>query len=564
MSCFSSASVASVVTLAALFCIAPRLAAYVVRFAFRVFGWSLERKSRWRRKLIRARIGLDEEEYRSRRSKAARQEDEDWEKIEGYGVGTAANGDAAEDDWEGIVGFFHPFCNAGGGGERVLWAAVRATQKRWPKAICAIYTGDTDVDKSTMLEKIETRFNIRLYPPRVIFIYLSTRKYVLSSMYPRFTLLGQSLGSLVLGYNAFKLLVPDIFIDTMGYSFILALCHYLFPSIPTGAYVHYPTISTDMLESLDDTTGQRGLNAGAGAGWKGVAKRRYWQAFANLYSWVGGTIDVVMCNSSWTSAHINSLWLPSRQNKRRQFLQPTVVFPPVAVSELESIQIDLAHERESREPIILYIAQFRPEKNHALILRAFARFSSEYEKRQPSSPKPQLILIGSVRHSSPDETHIYNLRLLAHELKIRNNTTFHCDASWPMILEHLRRASIGVNAMWNEHFGIGVVEYQAAGLISVVHDSGGPKQDIVVDLGDGGTGFRATTEEEFAAAFETALALPEAEKVAMRLRARESARRFSDEKFAERWLEEMGKLVGLEAERGGGKKRRAMEQKKRK
>ena len=26
------------------------------------------------------------------------------------------------------VGFFHPYCNAGGGGERVLWCAVRAVQ----------------------------------------------------------------------------------------------------------------------------------------------------------------------------------------------------------------------------------------------------------------------------------------------------------------------------------------------------------------------------------------------------------------------------------------------------
>ncbi|OJD13265.1 hypothetical protein AJ78_06260 [Emergomyces pasteurianus Ep9510] len=547
----SSASfVATLVTLLSLFLIAPRLAAYVFRFVFRLIGWLIARKYRWKRDLIRVRIRLEEEEYQSRKTKYVKQEDEDWEKVETSGVGTVSSGNTVEDNWEGMIGFFHPFCNAGGGGERVLWAAVRATQKRWPKAICAIYTGDNDLDKPTMLERIENRFNIRLYPPRVIFLYLSTRKYVLSSLYPRFTLLGQSIGSLVLGYDAFTLLIPDIFVDTMGYSFVLALCHFLFPSIPTGAYVHYPTISTDMLDSLDDTSGAKGLNAGAGTGWQGYAKRRYWQAFAKLYGWVGGTIDVVMCNSSWTSAHINSLWLPSRRN-RREFQEPTVVFPPVAVSELETIEIDLAHERESREPTILYIAQFRPEKNHALILRAFARFLNELKNAHifPLKQHPQLILIGSVRHSSPDETHIYNLRLLAHELKIRDNTTFLCDASWPTILAHLRRASIGVNAMWNEHFGIGVVEYQAAGLISVVHDSGGPRQDIVVDLGEGGTGFRATTEMEFAAAFETAFALPEEERVAMRLRARESSKRFTDEMFAERWVGEMGKLVGLESGR---------------
>ena len=386
-----------------------------------------------------------------------------------------------------------------------------------------------------------------------MFLYLSTRQFVLSSTYPRFTLLGQSLGSLILAYDAFHLLVPDIFIDTMGYSFTLCLSRFLFPSVPTGAYVHYPTISTDMLESLDDSTGQKGLNAGAGTGWKGHAKRCYWHMFAKLYGWVGGSIDVVMCNSSWTSDHISALWLPARKTQKRQFRDPSVVFPPVAVSEIEAIKIDHKAEREIREPAILYIAQFRPEKNHALILRSFARFLKHNESTSTGNktvkPQPKLILIGSVRASSPDETHIYNLRLLAHELKIRDNITFICDASWPTVLEHLRHASIGTNAMWNEHFGIGVVEYQAAGLISVVHDSGGPKRDIVVDLGDGGTGFHATTETEYAAAFEAALALPEEEKVAMRLRARKSSKRFSDEEFARRWLVEMEKLVELKASR---------------
>ena len=64
-----------------------------------------------------------------------------------------------------------------------------------------------------------------------------------------------------------------------------------------------------------------------------------------------------------------------------------------------------------------------------------------------------------------------------------------------------------------------------------------------------GTGFRATTETEFAAAFEAALALPEEEKVAMRLRARKSAQRFTEEEFARKWLNELEKLVRLQIRR---------------
>lgn len=49
--------------------------------------------------------------------------------------------------------------------------------------------------------------------------------------------------------------------------------------------------------------------------------------------------------------------------------------------------------------------------------------------------------------------------------------------------------------MWNEHFGICIVEFLAAGLITVAHNSGGPKNDIIKDLN---VGFLATTENEYA------------------------------------------------------------------
>ena len=273
----------------------------------------------------------------------------------------------------------------------------------------------------------------------------------------------------------------------MGYAFTLALSKFLFANVPTAAYVHYPTISTDMLGSLDKEAGQ-GLNAGTGKGWKGFMKRKYWHMFAWMYSWVGGNVDVVMTNSSWTQAHIRTLWGPNRL-KRHKTSDVEVVFPPVAVEELEqAIEISTESERK-RQRIILYIAQFRPEKNHALILRAFSELLHASESAAPDEAvkEARLVLIGSVRHSD-DATRVYDLRLLAHELKIKEDVEFICDASWPEILDRLRNSWVGVNGMWNEHFGIGVVEYQAAGLVSVVNDSGGPKEDIVIDFDGGPTG----------------------------------------------------------------------------
>jgi alpha-1,2-mannosyltransferase len=279
----------------------------------------------------------------------------------------------------------------------------------------------------------------------------------------------------VLAWDAFSLLVPDIFVDTMGYAFALAFSKILFQDVPTGAYVHYPTISTDMLSSLDpgSATGNQGVNAGRGTGLKGAGKKLYWHIFALFYSWVGASIDAVMTNSTWTLEHIRSLWDDWRRELGKW--KPIVLYPPVAVEELEKeVEVSEASEKV-RENILLYIAQFRPEKNHKLILTAFAEFMST---KSAATKGARLILVGSVRDDG-DSKRVYELRLLANELKIRDCVEFHLDASWPEILDWLRKASVGVNGMWNEHFGIGVVEYQAAGLISVVHNSGGPKRDIV-------------------------------------------------------------------------------------
>ena len=142
---------------------------------------------------------------------------------------------------------------------------------------------------SIALTLSQTRFSITLDPNRILFLYLSTRHYVAASTWPHFTLLGQSIGSLILAWDAFNLLVPDVYIDTMGYAFTVAFAKLLF-DIPTGAYVHYPTISTDMLESLPSNASLRT-----------TVKRQYWLLFAALYKRCGKYVDRVMVNSSWTA-----------------------------------------------------------------------------------------------------------------------------------------------------------------------------------------------------------------------------------------------------------------------
>jgi alpha-1,2-mannosyltransferase len=62
-----------------------------------------------------------------------------------------------------------------------------------------------------------------------------------------FTLLRESLGAMVLGYRALCCATPSVFVDTTGCAFTYLPARVLF-GCRVVAYVHYPTISTDMLQ----------------------------------------------------------------------------------------------------------------------------------------------------------------------------------------------------------------------------------------------------------------------------------------------------------------------------
>jgi alpha-1,2-mannosyltransferase len=87
--------------------------------------------------------------------------------------------------------------------------------------------------------------------------------------------------------------------------------------------------------------------------------------------------------------------------------------------------------------------------------------------------------------------------------------------------------------MWNEHFGISIVEMLAAGLLVIAHNSGGPALDIINPHEDQQTGYLASNEEEYSLTMKAAIdVLEENDRCAeIRARGRQSTHRFSDEKF---------------------------------
>lgn len=88
----------------------PILGLYLLRLLLITAGDRLRRKTSARRDLILERVKLDEQRLAPTPQASPKTEDEDWERVESYAVGTAVNGDVHQDkDYAGVIGFFHPF-----------------------------------------------------------------------------------------------------------------------------------------------------------------------------------------------------------------------------------------------------------------------------------------------------------------------------------------------------------------------------------------------------------------------------------------------------------------------
>ncbi|ESK97445.1 asparagine-linked glycosylation alpha-mannosyltransferase-like protein [Moniliophthora roreri MCA 2997] len=447
-----------------------------------------------------------------------------------------------------LVGFFHPYCNAGGGGERVLWTAIAAIQGNEKDVISVVYSGDIDATKEEIIAKVKSRFDITLDPAKLIFVFLNSRRMVEDSTWPFFTLLGQSIGSMYLAWEAMGKLIPDLYIDTMGYAFTFHVVAWV-ANVPIGAYVHYPTISTDMLERVKSRKRwHTNSNAISSSSILSAAKLFYYRLFMYYYSLSLRSAVFVMANSTWTKNHVDSILQHSdplldffhlisppflvlrylaSQNKK-PVSSARIVYPPCDTREMATIPL------EGRERVIISVAQFRPEKDHPAQLHALHELFKEHPEFKESRPV-KLVMVGGSRNAQ-DAARVENLRTLSKELGLNNHVELLVNAPYPDMLRQLSKASIGMNTMVDEHFGINVVEYMAAGVIPIVHASAGPLHDIVVPFNGEPTGFHAKTPKDFADGLYKALSLTDEEDLALRLRARTWAvQRFSEEEFEKGW-----------------------------
>jgi alpha-1,2-mannosyltransferase len=159
-----------------------------------------------------------------------------------------------------------------------------------------------------------------------------------------------------------------------------------------------------------------------------------------------------------------------------------------------------------------------------------AKLLSQYPSRVGSV---KLVLLGSVRNTD-DAKIVSDLENQIKNLGLRESVEIIANAPYKVLLSYLQKSSIGLHTMRDEHFGISIIEYMAAGLIPVVHKSGGPLMDIV---GPSNSGFMADTVDSFAQALEEFLSMSSVDTQALRSKAREYVKdRFSETTFSESFV----------------------------
>lgn len=377
-----------------------------------------------------------------------------------------------------LFGFFHPFSYASGGGEKVLWEAVISTLEADKNNVAVIYTFTDGKDFSvfSILERVNKTFGINFFTDarsdmrkRIVFIHLPDKYQWLikGESYKFLSIVGQAIGSIILLFIGLNQLVPDIYIDTIGLPFTYSIVHLLL-GLPIISYVHYPTVSRDMLKSASLMPGIRG-----------ILKYYYWLVLLKLYAFNLVWSDITLFNSTWTAENVQAaLGLELVNKEEEDHIRSHILYPPcVCYDDTNFDQINVPSLiSKKRKRCITYVAQFRPEKRHDLLIRHYKEYLNKLNGTEPYS----LILIGSLR-SANDEELVNKLKELIKNLNIpESHISFIFNASNDEVDRWLLDAEFGINCMWKEHFGIAVVEYMLHGEIPLVHASAGPLEDIVV------------------------------------------------------------------------------------
>ena len=161
-----------------------------------------------------------------------------------------------------------------------------------------------------------------------------------------------------------------------------------------------------------------------------------------------------------------------------------VLYPPVDIDDFLKVHAD-----KVREDRVVSCGRYTPEKNYEFVLRVAKEL-----------PHIEFVIMGA--YSGKISSTYYSKLLRIKERLGLKNVRLLRNVPRNEQLEIYSKSKVFLHAMTGEHFGIAVVEGMAAGLVPVVHKSGGPWYDII-DRGKYGLGYLSI--EEAIEAIEKAL-----------------------------------------------------------
>jgi alpha-1,2-mannosyltransferase len=364
------------------------------------------------------------------------------------------------------VSFLHPFCNDCGGGEKVLWMMVQALKELKSKMQdcdfrIQVLAGIKD-DAERIMSNLESRFEIKLREnPNLDIEIIRLKKANLIRPQNFMTMILQILGQMVFAFEILTKVHSDVIIDTTGMPFTYWVFS-LIGGTRVIAYVHYPFISEDMIADIQ--SGVDGVHSrGFLSKLPGFKKFKifYYKLILALYRWNGKFVAFQMSNSTWTFSHMKKIWPEVKREK---------LYPPCSTELYKSTT-----DSSKRSNIIVSFAQFRPEKRHKMQVNIFHKV-----KTMLPNVDIKFHIVGSTRDEADmllfkDLQEYINKQGLGNEILLRPNLPL------VEVTRLFSCAKLGIHTMRDEHFGISIIEMMASGLVTIAHNSAGPKHDIIGD-----------------------------------------------------------------------------------
>lgn len=208
------------------------------------------------------------------------------------------------------------------------------------------------------------------------------------------------------------------------------------------SYVHFPTFAL-LRPELREVAKHHLHVYVSSSGDMILLKLRYW-----LYKTTLEHSALVLANSRFTGSLLERV---IDANVR-------VLYPPVQVEKIRSL-VKLGE----RKDVVVTISHFRRDKNLEIIPFIASKVEAKF------------IVIGHAH----DISYVRDLRRLIKRLGVRDKVILLFDLPRKNLLELLAKAKMYLHTMIAEHFGMSVVEGMAAGLVPIVHRSGGPWIDIL-------------------------------------------------------------------------------------